>query len=150
MKYTQATLVLLVLGVMVVGAGELHKRSTARDRLALRSMLATLNVQQLARRAEPCQPSNPHIPWTAWEAAKILPDPVYCAEVMRAVNAQPMQVVEIPQIPFDSFRVIPAPAPAPLDKANIKIDVGDRNFDKVVPVHNDEVMDVPSALRRAS
>jgi hypothetical protein len=88
MKYSVATVVSILLGGVLIGAGLVETRRVEQFHVAL----SALGVHQLAVRYWACQPQKPG---ESYKRAA-----VYCAEVNRAMEARvdempPLQVVDL-------------------------------------------------------
>jgi len=84
MKYTVAMVVLVTLGAMVIGDGYVKSVRAEQHTLLLRASLSKLSVQQLAARSGECfsRPGN---------RGPINHDAAYCAEVVQALSAKPLE-----------------------------------------------------------
>jgi hypothetical protein len=93
MKYTVAMSVLAALAILVVGAGEVQTRRAAQHTLMLRTTVSMLSLQQLAVDLRECDPPR-------WPGEHLNRDTAFCTEVTRALDAQPLQAVEIRREPW--------------------------------------------------
>ena len=110
MKYTVATIVLVVLGALAIAAGSLESSRARQNALALQETVSRLSLQQLAGDARECRPPR-------WVGEPVNRDLAYCAEVWRELAAEPLQLVEIQKAPLMNF---PTPSVRPaLRKAPI-------------------------------
>jgi hypothetical protein len=105
MKYSVATIVSVLLGVLLIGAG--YGATWRVERL--HATLSALGIHQLAHRYWECQPQKPG------ESYKR--DAAYCAEVNRAMEGRAtempaLQVVQVPRpqmIPPEASEIVRAP-----------------------------------------
>lgn len=87
MKFRAVAAVSLILGASLIVDGYLNSRR-AEHRIAVRTTtLKAMNIQELAARVRECDPPEGTAPSNR--------DADYCAEVMRAIEAQPLQAVRI-------------------------------------------------------
>jgi hypothetical protein len=100
MKYNVALSVLVVLGALALGGSYLK---TSRDRqaaLTLRANVSALNLQQLAISRRECDPGQ-----------LVTHSAAYCAEIARALDAMPLQAVDMRvRPPLIPERISPPPA----------------------------------------
>jgi hypothetical protein len=84
MKYTVAMVVLMTLGAIVIGDGYVKSVRAEQHTLLLRASLSKLSVQQLAARSGECL-SGPG------DRGPANHDVAYCAEVVQALSAKPLE-----------------------------------------------------------
>jgi hypothetical protein len=99
MKYDIAVISSILSAAILIGAGYVDSERTARNAVTIRAAVSTLSIQQLAPEIAACD---------SFRGSRKSRDPqmVYCAEVIRAMDTQPLQAVVIR--PFEM--IIPAPA----------------------------------------
>jgi hypothetical protein len=103
MKYSVATVVSVLLGVLLIAAGYVQTRRVER----LHASLSTLGIHELAHRYWECQPQKPGEPYKR--------DAAYCAEVDRVMEARanempPLQLVDVSRLQMmlpDSSDLVP-------------------------------------------
>jgi hypothetical protein len=89
LKYKLVVVAVVILAVIVVGDGYLRTRRADQKASGLKSAVSAMSIQQLARASEECDSAqSPGAP------AKY--DAGYCEEVFRAIEAQPLQLVQPP------------------------------------------------------
>jgi hypothetical protein len=116
MKYTVATIVLVTLGAIVIGDGYIKSVRAEQHTLVLRAALSKMSVQQLAARSWECSsqlgarsPAN-H-------------DTAYCAEVVQALSAKPLEgfvivpremvlYTPMPTLKYQKVTVVAPPMPS--------------------------------------
>lgn len=76
-----------VLAAALIGDGYMRTRRASAHALTLKTAVAAMSIQELARRVAECEPS-------AGSGAPVKHDAAYCALVMRAIERQPLQLVE--------------------------------------------------------
>jgi hypothetical protein len=86
MKYKVTVAAAVVLAVLFVGDGYLRTRRVDQKTGALKSAVSTMSIQQLAKASEECD--------LARAGGQVKHDAGYCAEVFRAIEDQPLQIVE--------------------------------------------------------
>ncbi len=94
MKYKATVVavgVVVILAVIFMGDGYLRTRRAEQKSGALRTAVSAMSIQQLARAAEACD--------LAQAGGRVHHDAAYCAEVFRAIEDQPLQIVETPRPP---------------------------------------------------
>ncbi len=102
MKYTVAMVVLVTLGAIVIGDGYVRTVRAEQHMLLLRAALSKLSVQQLAAQSGECL-SRPGGRGPANH------DAAYCAEVVQALSAKPLEGFVIHR----RAEVLNSPAPTP-------------------------------------
>jgi hypothetical protein len=89
LKYKVMVVAAAILAVVVAGDGYLRTRRADQKASGLKTTVSAMSIQQLARASEECDsPQSPGAP------AKH--DAAYCAEVFRAIEAEPLQIVQPP------------------------------------------------------
>jgi hypothetical protein len=97
-RYTVAIIAVAILGTVAAGLGYSVTHHLEPKAVTLRSTLSGESIQQLVSRSGQCHESqSPGEP--------VAPDSAYCAEVFRAIEARPLQIV--PVRPMEM--TIPAP-----------------------------------------
>ncbi len=86
-RFRAVAAVSLVLCAILIGNGFLNSRRVEHRAAARTTTLRAMNIQQLAARMRECDPPD--------GSAPINRDADFCAEVMRAIEAQPLQAVRI-------------------------------------------------------
>jgi hypothetical protein len=76
-----------VLAAVLIGDGYLRTRRASAHAVTLKTAVAAMSIQELARRVGECEPSP-------GSGAPVKHDAAYCAEVMRAIEQRPLQLVE--------------------------------------------------------
>ena len=91
MKYTAAIIVFACLAAIFVGDGWVKTKRVEHKAQSLTASVSAMSPQELAARVRECdsagQPGQERPPH----------DAAYCAEVMRVVDNQPLQIVTTPQ-----------------------------------------------------
>ena len=88
-KYQVMVAAVVVLALIVIGDGYLRTRRADQNTSVLKSRVSAMSIQQLARASEECDSAQSPGGEVKHEAA-------YCAEVFRAIEAEPLQIVEMP------------------------------------------------------
>ena len=96
MKYkVVAVIVLLVLAALAIGDGYLRTRRAERRILTMKSQVSGMSIQQLARAEAECDSAPAaRVPPTRGPAT--WRDGEFCEEVARAIEAEPMHIVNVP------------------------------------------------------
>ena len=89
MKYKVTLVAAVVLAVIFMGDGYLRTRRADQKAGALKTAVSTMSIQQLAKASEECD--------LAQAGGQVKHDAAYCAEVFRAIEDQPLQIVETPR-----------------------------------------------------
>jgi hypothetical protein len=89
LKYKVMVVAVAILAIIVVGDGYLRTRRADQKAVGLRSAVSAMSIQQLARASEECDS-------TQSPGAPPKHDPGYCAEVFRAIEAEPLHMVQPP------------------------------------------------------
>jgi hypothetical protein len=91
MKYTGAVIVLACLAAIFIGDGLVKTKRAGQKAQSLTATVSALSPQELAARVRDCeaagQPGPTRPPY----------DAAYCAEVMRVINNQSLQIVTTPR-----------------------------------------------------
>jgi hypothetical protein len=87
-KTTIAVMVLVFVVAVVLGDGYLKTRRADQHALKLKASVSSLSIQELARRTQECDSSQ-------LLSAPVKHDAAYCAEVMRAIDDRPLEIVDI-------------------------------------------------------
>ncbi len=87
MKYKVAVVAVVILAAIFMGDGYLRTRRADQKTTALKTAVSTLSIQQLARASEECDSAQ--LP-----DGEVKHDVAYCAEVYRAIEAEPLQIVQ--------------------------------------------------------
>ena len=80
-----------VLAVLFLGDGYLRTKRADQKTGALKTAVSTMSIQQLAKASQECD--------LAQAGGQVNHDAGYCAEVFRAIEDQPLQIVETPRPP---------------------------------------------------
>jgi hypothetical protein len=88
MKYKMTVVAAVILAVIFMGDAYLRTRRADQKTGALKTAVSAMSIQQLAKASEECDLAQ------AGGRAK---DAGYCAEVFRAIEDQPLQIVESPR-----------------------------------------------------
>jgi len=72
-----------MLAVLLIGDGYLRTRRVSEHAGMVKTAVSAMSIQELARRVQECDEGVKH-------------DAAYCAEVIRRIEAQPLQIVEMP------------------------------------------------------
>ncbi len=91
MKYTGAVIVFACLAAIFVGDGLVNTRRAARKAQSLTATVSAMSPQELAARVRDCESGGQ--PGQARQSH----DAAYCAEVMRIIDNQSLQIVTTPQ-----------------------------------------------------
>jgi hypothetical protein len=83
--------VIVILAVIFMGDGYLRTRRADQKSGALRTAVSAMSIQQLAKASEECD--------LAQAGGRVHHDAAYCAEVFRAIEDQPLQIVDTPGSP---------------------------------------------------
>lgn len=78
----------VILAVIFMGDGYLRTRRADQKAGALKTAVSAMSIQQLAKASEECDVA---------QAGGRPKDAGYCAEVFRAIEDQPLQIVETPR-----------------------------------------------------
>ena len=89
LKYKVTVVVGAILAVIIVGDGYLRTRHADQKASGLKSEVSAMSIQQLARASEECDSAQS-------SGAPPKHDEAYCAEVFRAIEAEPLQIVQPP------------------------------------------------------
>lgn len=92
MKYKVAVVTVAILAAVVIGDGYLRTRRADQKASVLKSAVSAMSIQELARASEECDSAQ-----SPGGTAK--QDAAYCAEVYRAIEDQPLQIVEMQASP---------------------------------------------------
>jgi hypothetical protein len=88
MKYKMTVVVAVILAVIFMADGYLRTKRADQKTGALKTAVSAMSIQQLAKASEGCDLAQ------AGGRAK---DAGYCAEVFRAIEEQPLQIVATPR-----------------------------------------------------
>jgi hypothetical protein len=77
----------VILAAIFMGDGYLKTRRADEKTSALKTAVSGMSIQQLARASEECDPAQS-------SGGAVKHDAAYCAEVFRAIEAEPLQIVE--------------------------------------------------------
>ena len=91
MKYKVTIVAAAILAVIFMGDGYLRTRHADQKTGALRTAVSTMSIQELAKASEECD--------AAHAGGAVKHDAVYCAEVYRVIEDQPLQIVVTPRPP---------------------------------------------------
>ena len=91
MKYKVTVAAAVVLAVLFMGDGYLRTRRADQKTGALKTAVSTMSIQQLAKASQECD--------LAQASGQVKHDAGYCAEVFRAIEDQPLQIVVTPRPP---------------------------------------------------
>jgi hypothetical protein len=80
----------VILALIFVGDAYLRTRRADQKTGALKSAVSAMSIQELAKASEECDSA---------QAGGPPKDAGYCAEVFRAIEDQPLQIVETPRPP---------------------------------------------------
>ncbi len=89
MKYKIMMAAAAILAVIFMGDGYLRTRRVDQKTGALRTAVSAMSIQELAKASEECD--------AAQAGGAVKRDAVYCAEVYRAIEDQPLQIVVTPR-----------------------------------------------------
>jgi len=87
MKYKVAMVALMILVAIVIGDGYLRSRRADLSTSALKATVTAMSIQQLARASEECDSAQS-------PGGRVKYDAAYCAEVFRAIEAGPLEIVQ--------------------------------------------------------
>lgn len=90
MKYTVVVIVLACLAAIFIGDGWVNTRRAAQKAQSLTARVSALSPQELAARVRDCDSGQPGRAGQPYDAQ-------YCAEVMRVIDNQPLQIVTPPR-----------------------------------------------------
>ena len=89
-KYKVTVGALVILAALFLGDAYLRTHSAAQKTSELKTVVSAMSVQQLAAASKECDEAVSLRGRPAHDAA-------YCAEVFRAIEDQPLQMVEMPK-----------------------------------------------------
>ncbi len=87
LKYKLTVVAAVILAVIFMGDGYLRTRRADQKTGALKTAVSAMSIQQLAKASEECDLA---------QAGGRTKDAGYCAEVFRAIEDQPLQIVATP------------------------------------------------------
>ncbi len=102
-------MVAVILAVVLIGDGYLRTRRATLHAQKVQSAVSSMTIQELARRVRECEPTDGRGGPARQAPAKA--EAAYCEEVMRRIDAQPLQIVT-PQ------QSLTPPAQAAVPRAN--------------------------------
>jgi len=89
-KYKVTVGALVILAVLFLGDAYLRTRSAAQKTSELKTAVSAMSLQQLAAASKECDEALSL-------GGRAKHDAAYCAEVFRAIEDQPLQMVEVPK-----------------------------------------------------
>ena len=102
MKYDIAVITAVLVSTVLIGASYLDSERTARHAVTVRATVASLSIQRLAPEIAACDSFRGR--FNARDRRMI-----YCAEVIRAMDAQPLQTVVIRRLDMIPAPFLPRP-----------------------------------------
>jgi hypothetical protein len=98
MKYTGAVIVFACLAAIFIGDGLVKTKRAGQKAQSLTATVSALSSQELAARVRDCEAARQP------RQARPPHDAAYCAEVMRVIDNQSLQIVTTPQRTPDPVR----------------------------------------------
>lgn len=91
-KYKVMVVAGVFVALIVLGDGYLRTRRADQSTSVLKSKVSAMTIQQLAKASEECDSEQSHSEQSP--GGQVKHDAAYCAEVFRAIEAEPLHIVE--------------------------------------------------------
>jgi hypothetical protein len=92
MRYKATVVAVMIAAALFLGDGYLRMRQADHKTSVLRSNISAMSIQQLARASQECDSAQSPAGHAKYDA-------IYCAEVYRVIEAEPLQIVTVPPSP---------------------------------------------------